>query len=242
MSQIQLIIAGVFVFFGTGCLQTLKLTPEVTSEWGNVAVVSTAASKLNFAFVGTTAFNNSYVSKDLENDEIDRMITNDVVQILSSQGIKALPSSSIRQLVLESSGDSYYRSKIDFGRISSELGANNTFTHLAVLKGGRHAPAAYLGDPIGGSNQSLYGIGLYQRSLLGITDGAYFYAVASVQLYDLKTGKKVAGGTDLQFVKTNLVAFPKNEDEVKAEKTTLFLKQNYNIILEAFENATGNLF
>lgn len=239
---INFFLLSAVLAFSTGCLKTTKLTPELTSQWGNVAVVSIAASELNFAYVGTTAFNNTYVAKELQDDGVDKKLASDVAAKISQKGVRAIPSPQLRPHVLQSAGDFYEKETLDFDFINASLGGNGGFTHLAILKGGRVAPQAYVGDPIGGSNQSLWGIGLYKRSFIGISDGAHFYTAASITIYDLATGKPFSWDTELKHVSTELVSFPKDESEVKEEKAVLFLDRNYDVILDAFEHSVSNLF
>ncbi|MEM7792351.1 MAG: hypothetical protein AAF546_13180 [Verrucomicrobiota bacterium] len=226
----------------TGCLQTVKLTPDVTSDWGKVAVTSNAGSKLNFAYVGTTAFNNSYVTKNLDDAQVDRRLSDDVSKTLRKKGIDAEMKQNLSPILFEPKDSKYALDKVDFNAVKEELGADSSYTHLIVLSGGSYPPVTYAGDPIGGSNQTLSGIGLYQRSFLNIKDPPSFYVVALVRIYDLRTEEAVTARKQLEHRKTNLESFPKQESEVKEDKAALFLNQNYDLILKAFDKAAISLF
>lgn len=242
MRYLITILLGTLCLINTGCLQTTKLTSESTQQWGEIAVVSRAASKLNFDFVGTTVFNNRAFSKELESETLDEKLTNHVAKSMSLKGLNAVSKPKLRPMLLKQEDEGYPRTNLDLTEIKQQLAHVGTYTHLAVVANGIKTPMAYIGDPIGGSNIPLEGIALYKRSILGMSSGAHFYTCALIRIYDLQTEEVVSYGSAFDFRKISLSAFPESADEVKTDKATLFIQNNFDLVMDTYDLAVDNLF
>lgn len=190
----QFVCAATLSLLLSGCaMKAAPLPQDVTSKLKRVAVISRVANVFTRQYVGTIAFDNEKEERDISSWNIDRIyeaqLSSIVENNLGVQIIKAPYSESAFSHVNDLNGP--WNAKAfwgpNWGAIES---TTKKYCESNMLDAVLVVAKNKVGDFLGGTNQSIGGLGFYVRGTG--TKASVMHLVAKVALLDCITGKPIA--------------------------------------------------
>jgi len=190
-------LAFAFVFFSAAksseALTLINLPPpdsvaaDKLAQIHSVGVINTLEPSLTLKEIGTTAFTNGVSTLSIDDWRLDDVIFQVVGEALS-------PRYSVEKIEDEldkfraAEGRAFYPVEEQIGALVLNLPRRSVDAYLLFKSFDSYR------DPIGGTNQSMRGLGIYHHDFLGHeTNAEYVFIVLYV--IDARTGKILASGT-----------------------------------------------
>lgn len=159
-----------------GCASVNPQAVQSQTRGKTIAVASALGPELNLNWVGTTILNNEFGTRPVPNWGIDEQAAIYVSQALTS-------------------GQRY-------AAVNVLQGVSRKGNAVPVLPVGTSADFLLLieqddgGDPIWGTNQSFKGLGIAQRTFMGLEPPAHGYVAVTIELFDMLKGTTLGSSWD----------------------------------------------
>jgi hypothetical protein len=167
-----------------GCASFDPTAIAAQTQGKSVIVASGLGPDLHLGWIGTTAFNNEFGTRAVPGWDIADVATSTASQALQEtqrySGIRTTQVPVTRNMELP----------------NLPVGMDADF--LLVIGEGR-CP-----DPVWMTNQAFTGIGITQRTLLGLPAQAHLHVCITLQLFDLKTRQSIGMTSSLKHRPTNI--------------------------------------
>lgn len=182
-------------FFLTACGTTPRSVDQVDSrKIVRAGVVSVLAHEFNWQYVGLTVFNNEYQTSNIQEWSLDADYEEHVRSALKKlKGIDApdvtIPRHSFLKLYeykTNSSINYFSHSWESISKPAMDLCSSSGLDHLFVIASNQAR------DSLGGTNQTLTGVGMYSRGLPPIGTKSFLYVSAKIALLDCRNGSLIA--------------------------------------------------
>ncbi|MES2570304.1 MAG: hypothetical protein V4710_09670 [Verrucomicrobiota bacterium] len=220
-----------------GACATKPIEAGARARIQSVGVVSLMDEKVVFERIGTTAFTNAYKTLPTDSLGLHQLGENRIVASLEGRHGKALESERTR--VAQTVKLSTMQRLITGGTMNKKaisleakrLGAAHAIDTLLIL-----VPAPF--QPYG-SNTSIWGYTMHQRSLFG-NEGTTAFAVQCIEAYDTRTGGKLGYARATNFKDISNAAWRDGSTQETRDCFAELIKKNTEIMLTNLGLRSGN--
>jgi len=196
ISRTLVIFLVLSVLYGCAAARPEHLPEALNGR--SVVVLSTVGDTMNLMHVGTTVFQNTQASVDVARWRLDAYLEEHVLQVLERDGrfrprIATDPQS--REIMM---GVGYDAGNTPIYAIKERKGKTKRVAALEKADLVLLLAPDNEGDVFFGTNQSMDGYGVYQRSFLGVKTKHVVYATLQMVLYDGQTGDEITWASDYE--------------------------------------------